>query len=193
MSYTLIGSYPSPFVRRIRMLMENIQHDFKELNIYETQGGLELNKINPINQIPVLLDGERKIWDSRVIFNYLNLHHKLENIDWDDENNLSAIDGALNAGVALMLMKRSGINIKEPSMIVNRHKERIESVLDFFKPYITGDGLKEWNFLVMSIYSFLDWGLYREILTIEHRPECEAFMKVHATRTTVLQTQIPKG
>lgn len=192
MGYTLIGSYPSPFVRRIRMLMENISFEFKELNIYEAEGGLELNKINPINQIPVLLDGNKKIWDSRVIFNYLNLHHKLENIDWDDENNISAIDGALNAGVALRLMKVSGININEPYMIVNRHKERIESVLEYLNPYITGEGLKEWNFLTMSIYSFLDWAVYREIMTLDHRPECVKFMAAHAHRPIVQATQIPK-
>ena len=59
------------------MLMDNIPYEFKELNIYEAEGGLELNRVNPINQIPVLLDGEKKIWDSRVIFNYLNLPNKL--------------------------------------------------------------------------------------------------------------------
>lgn len=192
MSYTLVGSQPSPFVKRIRILMENIPYEFKELNIYETEGGLELHKINPINQIPVLIDGDKKIWDSRIIFNYLNLHHKLENIDWDDENNLSAIDGALNAGVALILMKRSGININDSYMLVYRYKERIESVLDYFRPYVIHEGLKNWNFLTMSIYSFLDWGLYREVINLSERKEYHEFLKAHSERAVVKATQIPK-
>lgn len=133
MSYTLIGSLTSPFVRRVRMLMEGIPFELKELNIYETEDGLQLNKINPVNQIPVLLDGEKKIWDSRVIFNYLNQKHKFQNQDWDFENNLTAIDGAMNAGVSLFQLKRSGININEQYMVISRYRDRMDSVLDYFK------------------------------------------------------------
>jgi glutathione S-transferase len=190
--YTLIGSYPSPFVRRLRMLMHNLPFTFKELNIYEAEGAVELHKVNPINQIPVLLDGEKKVWDSRVIFNYINLHHKLENIDWEDENNLSAIDGALNAGVALFLLRRSGVNINDQFMVVARYKDRMQSVLDYFKPYMQGEGLKNWDFLTMSIYSFLDWATFREILNISDRPECIKFLEAHANRPAVVATQIPK-
>lgn len=190
--YTLYGSYTSPFVRRLRMLMHNISFTFKEINIYEAEGGMEINKVNPNNQIPVLIDGEKKIWDSRVIFNYLNLHHKLENIDWEDENNLSAIDGALSAGVALFLLRRSGLNIDDQYLVVTRYKNRMNSVLDYFKPYLQGNGLKEWNFLTMTIYSFLDWATFREIISIADRPECKKFLEVHASRPEVVATQIPK-
>lgn len=190
--YTLYGSFTSPFVRRLRMLMHNIPFTFKEINIYEADGGIEINKVNPMNQIPVLLDGEKKIWDSRIIFNYINLHHKLENIDWEDENNLSAIDGALSAGVALFLLRRSGININEQYMVIGRYKDRMESVLDYFKPYLQNDGLKEWNFLTMSIYSFLNWATVREIISIKDRPECVKFLETHADRPDVVATQIPK-
>ena len=156
MAYTLIGSQTSPFVRRIRMLMETVPYEFKELNIFKTEDALTLNKVNPVNQIPVLLDGERAIWDSRQIFNYLNSLHKLHNMSWEDENTLTAIEGAMNSGVALLLMKRSGMNISEPYMYVNRQKERIESVVSYMKPYLVGEGLKEWSFITMTLYAFLD-------------------------------------
>ena len=171
MKYTLIGSYPSPFVRRIRMVMENIPYEFKPINIYETQGGEELRRVNPINQIPVLIAGEQKIWDSRLIFNYLNMIHRLENLDWEDENNLTAISGAMDSGVALLMMKRSGIDINEDLMLVKRHRERIDSILKFFSPHAESKGLKEWNFLNMSIYSFLDWANFREIIKIDDHPQ----------------------
>jgi glutathione S-transferase len=192
MNYTLYGSLPSPFVRRIRMLMENIPFDFKEINIYEKPGSEILKKINPINQIPVLVHGEKTIWDSRIIFNYLNEKHQFETMDWEDENRLTAIDGALNAGVALLLMKRSNIDINQDFMIVNRHKERIESILDYLEPYVENEAMKNWNFNIMSIYSFLDWGLFREILDLSHRPLFEKFMEIHRSRPIVQSTQIPK-
>jgi glutathione S-transferase len=191
MGYVLYGSKTSPFVRRIRILLENIPYDFKEVNIFEGQDAVDLNKINPINQIPVLVDGNNTIWDSRQVFNYLNSLHRFQNMDWKDENLLTAIDGAMNAGVALLLMKRSGINVNEPLMYVQRQKERMESILDFLKPFIMDQGLKNWDFHTISIYCFLDWALFRGMINIEKRPECQAFLEKHKDRKIVTSTAIP--
>ncbi len=192
MAYTLIGSKTSPFVRRIRMLMENIPYEFKELNIFETDDSITLNKVNPVNQVPVLLDGEEPIWDSRQIFNYINMRYKLHNMEWKDENTLTAIEGAMNSAVSLLLMKRSNMNVDEPYMFVNRQKERIESVLDYLKPYIENQGLKEWTFITMTIYCFLDWAKFRNLASFDHRPECQKFLVHHSDKNIVKLTEIPK-
>lgn len=192
MSYTLYGSLTSPFVRRIRMLLGDIPYEFKEINVFDTEDSLALNKINPVNQVPVFTDGDRTIWDSRQIFYYINLHHKLHNMHWEDENLLTAVEGAMSSGITLLLMKRSGMNIDEPYMYVNRQKERIESVLDYLKPYIENEGMKEWNFITMSLYCFLDWGQFRGIMSLDNRPECKKFLAQHAERPEVIKTQIPK-
>ncbi len=191
MGYVLYGSKTSPFVRRIRILLENIPYEFKEVNIFEGQDAVDLNKINPINQIPVLVDGDNTIWDSRQVFNYLNSLHRFQNMDWQDENLLTAIDGAMNAGVALLLMKRSGIKTDEPLMYVQRQKERMESVLDFLKPFIMDQGLKSWDFHTISIYCFLDWALFRGMINIDTRPECLTFINKHKDRKIVASTAIP--
>ncbi len=193
MSYTLLGSAPSPYVRKIRMLMESIPYELQELNIYETQDGLTLNKVNPTNQIPVLMDGDQRIWDSRVIYNYLNRKHKLyPELSIDEENLITAIDGAMTSAINLLLMKRSGMNTDENFMFINRQKERIESVLDFLKPYLGHQGLNEWNFVTISLYTLLDWGVYRNILDLKDRPECQKFLQTHGTRLIVQKTQPPK-
>lgn len=191
MAYTLYGSYPSPFVRRIRMLLEGIPFEFKDMNIYETADAVELNKINPVNQIPVFQDGERTIWDSRQIFYYLNQQHKLQNMDWADENLLTVMEGAINAGVALLLMKRSGIDVKEPYMYVQRQKDRIDSVLDYLKDYLNSERSKVWDFHAMTLYSFIDWAKFRQVTSFESRPECEDFLATHSNRIIVKQTAIP--
>lgn len=174
------------------MLLENVPYEFKEMNIFEGQDAVDLNKINPINQIPVLTDGERTIWDSRQIFNYLNSIHRFQNMDWNDENQLTAIDGAMNAGVTLLMLKRSGININEPYLYINRQHERIDSVLDYLKPYFIDQGLKDWNFQSISLYCFLDWAIFREIIKIDRRPECQSFLDVHKNKNILQYTQIPK-
>lgn len=192
MKYTILGSKTSPFVRRIRMLLETIPYELKEMNIYETEDALALNKVNPVNQVPVLLDGDKAIWDSRVIFNYLNSIHKFMDLTWEDENTLTAIDGALSSGVALFLMKRSGMEISEPYMYVNRQKERMDSVIQYLTPYMEGKGLAEWNFITMSLYCFLDWASFRGILDITPYPAAKKFLDTHSARIVVKHTEIPK-
>lgn len=194
MSYTLYGSRTSPFVRRTRILMENLDYEFKEMDIFGAADAVKLNKINPINQIPVLTDGEKTIWDSRQIFNYLNAFHRFQNMDWEDENLLTAIDGAMNAAVSLLLMKRSNIELKNDYMYVKRQKERIESILDYLTPFIAEKLTQKdaWDMHTISLYCFLDWGVFRNLFSIENRPECKALLELHADRAIVKETAIPK-
>ncbi|MES2528945.1 MAG: glutathione S-transferase family protein [Bdellovibrionota bacterium] len=192
MTYEVYGSQTSPFVRRIRMLLHGQTCEFRELNIFETQDALALNKINPLNQVPVLKHGNKKIWDSRQIFQYLNKIHNFEEVDWEGENLLTAIQGAMDSGIALLLMKRSGMNIDENFMYINRQKDRIESVLDYLSPYLKEKALTEWNFATMTMYAFLDWALFRNIINIENRPEVRKFLDTHSQRPAVIASAIPK-
>jgi glutathione S-transferase len=192
MPYTLYGSKTSPFVRRLRILLEDIPYDFQELEIFGKDAEL-LNKINPLNQIPVLLDGEHTIWDSRQIINYLNVIHRFQNMSWEDENLLTAIEGAMTAGVNLLLLKRSGIDIQQPAMFIQRQHERIQSVLNYFSAQLSGVWMEEWNIHTVSMYCFLDWASFREIIDLSSRPECRAFLAKHSQRSLVIDTQIPRN
>ncbi len=192
MAYTLYGSQTSPFVRRLRILMHDLPYDFKEMNIFETQDAVLLNKINPLNQVPVLQHGEKTIWDSRQIFQYLNQLHQFQKLDWRDENLLTALEGAMDSGIALLLMKRSGMNVDENFMFINRQKERIESVLDYLSPLLKDKTLSQWNFASMTLYAFMDWALFRNIINIDNRPECRQFLDSHSNRPAVSATAIPK-
>ncbi len=192
MAYSLYGSRTSPFVRRLRMLMHGMTYDFKEMNIFEASDATLLNKINPLNQVPVLQHDEKTIWDSRQIFQYLNQIHRFENPDWEGENLLTGIEGAMDSGIVLLLMKRSGMNIDENFMFTARQKDRIESVLDYLKPWLSDRALTDWNFAAMTAYAFLDWALFRNIINIEKRPECRKFLDAHSNRPAVIATNIPK-
>ncbi len=192
MPYTLYGSQASPFVRRLRMLLNEMKYDFKEMNIFETQDAVILNKINPLNQVPVLQHDEKTIWDSRQIFQYLNGLHHFQKLDWKEENLLTSIEGAMDSGISLVLMKRSGMNIDENYMFINRQKERIESVLDYLSPVVKDHGLSQWNFSAMTLYSFLDWALFRNVINLEQRSEFKSFLEMHSNRPAVTLTAIPK-
>lgn len=189
MSYVLLGSRTSPYARKIRLLLESIPYEFRELNIYEGVDGVELNKVNPINRIPVLIDGDKTIWDSRQIFQYLNQKHQLFATDWNDENLVTAVDGLLDSGVALVLMKRSGMNIKEPYMYVQRQKDRIDSILDYLsKDYLKSEKSQHWNFVSISLLSFIDWAIFRDIADFSQRPEFIEFFNRFKDKPVMVKT-----
>lgn len=192
MTYTLYGSFTSPFTRRIRMIMESIPYEFEEIDVFGRDKEL-LQTINPINQIPVLTHGDQKIWDSRQIFNYLTFFHEWEKMSWDQENRLTALESAMNAGVAVLLLKRSGIKLESNIMYLNRQLDRIESVLDYLQDYLTEDALKAWNFESMTLYSFLDWASFRGIIDLSRRPKCQKFLDTYAEKAIVKETQILRG
>ncbi len=192
MSYVLMGSVTSPFVRRMRLLMEGIPHELKTMNIFEATDAQELHRVNPINQIPVLLDGGKPVWDSRIIFNHLNAKHSLLAMDLEKENRLTGIERALDAGITLFLMKRSGMDTTQPFMFVQRQKERIDSVLDWITPWASTEGARTWDFQSMSLYTALDWMGFREIHPV-NRPALLEFMRAHAHRPSVQATDPRKG
>ncbi len=67
----LIGSTTSPYVRRIRILLDEEPYEFVNLNIYG-EGRDELRRNNPTLKIPVLEDGGQEIYDSRIIARYIS-------------------------------------------------------------------------------------------------------------------------
>jgi glutathione S-transferase len=194
MAYTLIGSFTSPYVRKLRIILENQACEFRNFDIFKPEDAVELNKLNPLNQVPALIADGQTILDSRVIFNYLNSVHQFETRSIDDENILSIIDGAINAGVTLVYARRSGLNTEDQNaMLFQRQHERIKSALLHLKAYTEHKASQQWNFNSISLYCFADWALFREVITLEQYPFLKGFMDAHAQRPSVLSTQIPRA
>lgn len=189
MKYIIYGTTTSPFVRRIRLLLGEIPHELKEMNPHDEQEYIELNKINPLNQIPVLKDGDKVIWDSRQIFNYLNSIHKFQEMSLDDENTLTVIDGMMSAGVTLMQLRRSGLAADSDFQLNVRSRARMESSLNYLKTFLSSEKSSQWNFHTISLISFLEWAIFRDILSIKDYPECGSFLAQHSSNKLVQQTK----
>ena len=86
----LYGSTTSPFVRRIRIVLANTEHEFINLNIFEGEGRDILASKNPTLKVPCLEDDGQMIFDSRVIYSYLLAKLDLPPLSWDQENQLCA-------------------------------------------------------------------------------------------------------
>lgn len=198
MAYTLIGSQRSPFVRACRMFMirNGIDFDFRILNFVDDPAASKaLAEETPINKVPILVDGDQKIFDSRVIINYLTEKHALPRLSIDEENLVSSIYGCLDAGVVLYLMKRDGFEMDRPGFFVPRQRERIPRNLEYLTPWATSldpSKAEDWNYPSMSLFSFLFWAEARELLEIRSFPEHAAFMERFAGAPGVSETSFAR-
>ena len=69
---TIIGSYVSPYVRKVLACMNLKQLDYAVDPITPFFGGDEFRRLSPLCRIPVLIDGDFSISDSSVICAYLD-------------------------------------------------------------------------------------------------------------------------
>jgi glutathione S-transferase len=179
--YKIAGSLRSPFVRtcRLFMLANGLPHEFHRLDfVDDAQAAAEVARETPINKVPYLIDGDKKIFDSRVIINYLVKKHGLPALTLDEENIVSSIYSCLDTGVILFLMRKDGFNMDDPGFFLSRMRRRIPENLKYLTPWVTKlDPAKHWNYPAMALYSFLYWAKARDIANLNDTPEMTEFLE----------------
>jgi glutathione S-transferase len=195
MKYTLVGSLRSPFVRAVRLffLQNKIEFDFKVINFLEVPADAEyLAQLNPINKVPVLIEGQSKLFDSRVIFNVLTQRHGLVPLTLDEENMLSAVYSALDVSVNLFLLQRGGLDPATPNQYVERQRARLVECLHYLAPWAQGLRVgRDWRFPAMSLYSYLFWARARGLLDLSAHPELAKFVEDFRDAPGVAATTFP--
>ena len=201
MAYSLISSERSPFGRicRIFMITHDIAFDFRILNFVDNRQDAEaLAKESPINKVPILvIDGTKKVFDSRVILHFLTERHGLPRLSLDEENIVSAVYSCMDVSVTLFLMKHNGYDIQADNSYLRRQKERIPRNLEFVGEWARGLDPKnpeDWNVASMSLLSFLLWADARaRTIQLSDYPHFQNFLDRFAQAPGVQMTVLPKG
>lgn len=196
MNYTLISSERSPFGRICRMFMHHhkLPFDFRVLNFVDNkEDAAALAKESPINKVPILiLEGSQKIFDSRVIINYLSKVHDLPTLSIDEENIVSAVYSCLDVSVILFLMKLNGYDLEADNVYLRRQKERIPHNLEFIRDWaekLDPQNPADWNYASMSLFSFLYWAdLRARTVRLADYPHFQKFMEKFANAPGVKAT-----
>ncbi len=189
----LFGSGPSPFVRRIRMLLVDQPYEFVTLNIFEQKDRAVLVAHNPARKVPMLQDGEQIIFDSGVIYRYLAAKLQLTPLSWQQENQLTLINAANDSLVELLLCQRSGFDIKEDKLFFKLQHERIEAILQHFNHAVQAGEFQQWDYLAMSLYSLLDWMIFREMADLTPYPALQQYLQTFANHPAVQSTDPRQG
>lgn len=183
----LIGSTTSPYVRRTRLLLAGEPYEFVNLDIYGADRD-ELRRNNPALKIPMLIDGDQEIYDSRVIARYLSAKLALDPLTWDQENQLTLIDAANDSFVTLLLSKRSGLDIDQDAMFYQLQWERVGKTLSALAAMAKDGQFETWNYPAICLFSLIDWLDFRDLLPAESAAELRAFRDRNRQQSGVAET-----
>lgn len=189
-SMILVGSHTSPYVRKLRLFLlnANIAHEFKAINYLEKSDSDYLKSISPINKIPILEHKGKMIYDSRVIFNYLSNLTEIPKLTLEEENYLTFIDTLLESTINLFMIKRSGITIDPQNTFFDRQINRIDLLLKSLDQWATDTN--QWNYLTMSLFSYLEWAIFRQMISEDKYQFISTFRNKFKNAPYASETQI---
>jgi glutathione S-transferase len=156
MTLKLYGSTASPFVRRIRCQLKDRDYEFIKINIFDSADRESLKKVSPHMRIPILVDGEKVLWDSTIIAEYL----QDTPICIEEKLNLNLINELTDSGLMLFQLRMFKLDPSEESRLHSLQQSRVSNVLSYleFQLEKMSERSKEW------LYMTLDWFDYREVL-----------------------------
>ncbi|WP_114416335.1 glutathione S-transferase family protein [Marinospirillum perlucidum] len=184
----LYGSLTSPYVRRLRIWLEHTDYEFISLDIFSSEGRARLEGLSPARKIPLLELGKDKVYDSRMIYNYLNKKLQREELTLEEENLLTLIDEANQTYVHLFLLFKSGIDTRQDSLYFNLQNERVVSLLSHLNARVEDGDFQRWNYPAICLYCLLDWIDFRELNNLEGYPALKQFRDQQLSRSEVQQT-----
>ena len=175
----LLYSNGSPFARRVRVLLLEKQLAF-EADVYDGLRPVDVIRgDNPLLQVPVLFDGELRLFGTGVICDYLYATYPhmpgaavplastvtRAGQHWEDRLTLDAIEVLTETIVNLRLLQADG---PIRAGYVDRQRARVGSVLDWLEGRVTPEGV--WP----GVFSVMDIGLVAALEFAEKRGMAEA-------------------
>ncbi len=170
----LYGSFASPFVRRVRILLNDREYEFIPTNVLSSEGREFVRKYNPTGRVPFIIDGEEVVWDSLLILEYLTG----EQVPLNEKKRLTLLNDLTDAGLQLFLLRRFGTDVNDEGEYSKNNLERIELIFDYFENNVTSLERNSGDWLMCT----LDWFSYREVYMWENRfPKLKKFYDEHIT------------
>lgn len=170
MSLVLYSTPTSPFVRRIRLLMEPLECEVQFVNFFDAGPRQDYAQITPIRKVPVLDDNGTRIFDSHSIQQHLFNTLNLPALSVDEQNLISVIDSVLDSLVTILMSKRSGIEIDPELLIFALQTERVADSLSWLEAQCQTRDMSEWNYVSMCLLSMVHWTQFRSLVDYSDYP-----------------------
>lgn len=187
----LYGTTTSPFVRRVRVVAQEVGVTIDRIDTATDAGMAQLREVGPIRKVPVAVVDGRLLFDSRAIVAWLTTtlgHGELAPpLDaWREGNVVNAIDAALDAVIQLFYLRRDGVAI-DGTPYATRQLERADAIFAWLaKQELSTErfGLAE-----LSLVCALDWMDFRKTYPTERAAGVAAVRAAWADRPSVAATR----
>lgn len=208
----LYGTAPSPFTRKVAIVLRELGLDYDFKLLTEIASDKQENFANnPLLQLPTLVDGEAKIFDSALICQYLlekygserSALRYLPNPEKKtcDLLRLVVINGGMDAGVKLIRAKRSEIPEFQKFTMFRQEQTALTAALDWldkdFEMHAKGQQTYYpgvFSMLEVSLQCFLDWAPFRQLVpNLDAWPRLKTFNQYHQGRPSFLKTHPVHG
>lgn len=190
--YKLYGSTTSPYVRRLRIWLANIEHEFVNMNIYEQAGREILITKNPAMKVPALeyIDQGKSafIYDSRVIYRYLCQQHDFPALSWPQENQLTLIDAVNDSLVQMFQLSQSDVVADTDKLFFKLQKERVNNVLAELDEQVQEGLFDSWHYPAICLFSLIDWIEFRSLHNLKGLSALLNFHQENTQRIEVTAT-----
>ncbi len=188
----LYGSIPSPYVRRIRLLLAETPYEFCPVNVFEDISRAEFNILSPIKKLPVLVDGEQVVFDSHVIFEYLQERQGLSPLTVADQNVISVVDAVTDSLIILLMGKRSELAVDADVLLFKLQRERIPDCLQWLEAKAEQGEFVAWKYSTMALLAMMDWAEFRELYEFSNYPSLRQVRASHQSRA-IVQSTLPSS
>lgn len=184
----LYGSILSPFVRRIRMLLEGVDYELRNADVLQANSRAEYAQVTPIRKMPVLVENDQIIFDSHVIAAHLSQQLGLSALTLDQHNQISVIDAVSDSMVILLMGKRSELPVSEDRLIFTLQRERISDSLAWLENTAKAGAFAQWHYPTICLISLIDWARFRGLHDFAEYPAMVAAAQQFAERPSVTST-----
>lgn len=194
----LYGTITSPFVRRVRVIAEEVGCAVEMVNTATEEGMAQLKEVSPIRKVPVAVIEGRTIFDSHVIGEWLLTTKGYGTLAppvdrWREKNLVNSIDSAIDSAIQCFYLKRDGIPA-EGSVFVKRQMERVAAIFEWLSGELAADGRSfgggaGFGVAELSLICALDWMDFRKAYPTETAPKLLALRAAWTERASISTTR----
>ncbi len=189
----LYGTITSPFVRRVRVVADELGCPLELVDTATEAGQAALRAVTPIRKVPVAIVDGRTLFDSHVITSWLTTTRGFGTLAppadrWREANLVNAIDAAIDSAIQVFYLRRDGIPA-EGTVFVQRQMDRVDAIFEWLAgelaPGDKGFGGPGFSLAELSLICALDWMDFRKAYPTERAPRLLALRAAWADRPSV--------
>jgi glutathione S-transferase len=196
----------SPYARKVRIVLaeKGLAYEAKLLDPHEAIDAL--GRLNPNLRVPVLADGDRTLFESNVIVDYLLRTYPAtpqspikptlasavtrEDRHWDDLQVLVAIETLLDTGINLFQLSKDGLK-PDQAPYLKKELMRTQTCLDWLESHCTAEGFVPGQFSVqdLNLVCALTWADFRKPFSWKGRKNLERVVEAYSERPSIKTTR----